>query len=211
MPPRFIARQLARPHGLLGRPIGWLMNLHNAAMNEFALRLLELAPSDRVLEVGFGGGLVLPRLLAGTQFAAGVDRSRGVVSRAKTRFADAVKAGRADFREGRVEALPFETASFAKVLTVNTVYFWESLGAGFSEIGRVLAPRGRIVVGFLPEARMRRMGMPADIFKLRAPEDVIIALQATGFGSVRVERPQPNTPWNVSSSRRGRTGIDNRA
>jgi arsenite methyltransferase len=197
MAPRFIARQLARPHGLLGRPIGWLMNRHNAAMNEFAFRLLELAPSDRVLEVGFGGGLVLPRLLAGTQFAAGVDRSQDVVSRANARFADAVRAGRADFREGRVEALPFEAASFGKVLTVNTIYFWESLGAGFSEIGRILAPRGRVVVGFLPEARMRRMRMPADIFKLRAPEDVIVALQATGFGSVRVKRPQPSTPWNV--------------
>ncbi|MEO8924866.1 MAG: methyltransferase domain-containing protein, partial [Caldimonas sp.] len=65
-------------------------------------------------------------------------------------FHEAVSSGRAEFREGSVEALPFEAKSFDKVRTVNAVYFWSLLAAGFAEIHRVLSPGGRAVIGFLP-------------------------------------------------------------
>jgi arsenite methyltransferase len=197
MPPRFIARQLSRPTGFFGRIMGRLMNRHNAKLNAYAVRQLDLTPSDRILEIGFGGGVTLPSLIAGAAFVGGVDRSREMVRRAKARFSEAVSAGRAIFREGNVEELPFEVSSFGKVCTVNTVYFWSSLDAGFAEIHRVLSPGGRVVVGFLPKERMDRMGMPKDIFTSRAPEDVIAALTKAGFSDVRIERPEPTTPWNV--------------
>ena len=53
---------------------------------------------------------------------------------------------------------------------------------------------GRIVVGFLPKDLMARQNMPAAIFTLHAPEDAISALKKYGFGDIRVERPQPDTP-----------------
>jgi arsenite methyltransferase len=197
MPPRFIARQLSRPTGFFGRIMGRLMNRHNAKLNDYAVRQLDLTPSDRILEIGFGGGVTLPSLIAGAAFVAGVDRSREMVRRAKANFSEAVSAGRAIFREGNVEELPFEMSSFGRVCTVNTVYFWSSLDAGFAEIHRVLSPGGRVVVGFLPKEQMDRMGMPKDIFTLRAPEEVIAALTKAGFSDVRIERPEPTAPWNV--------------
>ncbi len=173
------------------------MNRHNARMNAFAVKMLALKPDDRVLEIGFGGGVTLPALITGAGFVAGVDRSADAVSWATSKYASAVAAGRADFREGNVEALPFESAAFGKVCTVNTVYFWKSLEAGFAEIRRVLARGGRVVVGFLPKERVARLNMPSDISTMRAPDDVIAALKKCGFGGIRVERPQPDTPWNV--------------
>jgi ubiquinone/menaquinone biosynthesis C-methylase UbiE len=197
MPPRFIAQQLSHPKGLLGRVIGHLMNKHNAKMNAFAIEQLQLTSTDRVLEIGFGGGATLPTLLARAGFVGGLDRSRDMVEAARARFARNVAAGHADFREGTVEALPFEAAAFNKVCTVNTVYFWHSLDAGFAEIHRVLAPGGRVVVGFLPKQHMDRMQMPIDIFTTRASEDVTTAIARAGFSRVTIERPQPNTVWNV--------------
>jgi arsenite methyltransferase len=197
MAPRFIARQLSRPTGFFGRIMGQLMNRHNAKLNSYAVRQLELTPSDRVLEVGFGGGVSLPSLIASAAFVGGVDRSSDMVTRAKAIFSEAVSAGRADFREGSVEELPFEASSFERVCTVNTIYFWSSLDAGFAEIRRVLLPGGRVVVGFVPKERMDLMRMPADIFTSRAPEDVVAALRKAGFSDVRIERPEPTTPWNV--------------
>ena len=200
MPPRFIARQLSCPTGFFGRIMGHLMNMDNAKLNAYAVRQLDLTPSDRILEIGFGGGVTLPSLIAGAALVGGVDRSREMVRRAKARFSDAVSAGRAIFREGNVEELPFEVSSFEKVCTVNTIYFWSSLDAGFAEIHRVLSPGGRVVVGFLPKERMDRMGMPQDIFTLRAPEDVTAALKKAGFSDVRIERPS-RPSRGMSSSR----------
>ncbi len=197
MPPRIIARQLSRPKGALGVLVAQLMNRGNARMNAFAVRQLELAASDHVLEIGFGGGLTLPSLLEGAAYVAGVDRSPDMVRRAKSRFSEAMAAGRANFCEGRVEALPFGPGLFAKVCTVNTVYFWSALGAGCAEIHRVLQPGGRVAIGFLPKERMDQMGFPRDIFTSRSPDEVVAALVQEGFNSIRIERPEPATPWNV--------------
>lgn len=142
MPPRFIARQLSCPSGLPGRIVGRLMNRRNARMNAFAVTQLELQPADRVLEIGFGGGVTLPTLIAVAGSVTGLDRSRDAVKLANARFSTAVKAGRAQFRVGVVESLPFESGHFTKVCTVNTVYFWKSLDQPFAEIFRVLAPEG---------------------------------------------------------------------
>src|SRR5215831_11766213 len=71
MAPRFIAKQLSRPSGFMGAVIRLMMNRHNARMNAFAVRQLELEPADRVLEIGFGGGVTLPALLNSAAFVAG--------------------------------------------------------------------------------------------------------------------------------------------
>jgi ubiquinone/menaquinone biosynthesis C-methylase UbiE len=192
-----VARQLAQPTGVWGRVIALAMNRMNANMNAFAVRQLEPEPSDRILEVGFGGGVTLPALIEAGAFLAGVDRSADMVDRAKTRFSVFVQAGRAEFRTGSIDALPFPDGSFDKVCTVNTIYFWNSLDTGFRELRRVLAPGGCAVVGFLPKQHMDRMGMPSDIFTPRAPDDVLAAICRAGFIDAQVRRPEPTTPWNV--------------
>jgi ubiquinone/menaquinone biosynthesis C-methylase UbiE len=197
MTPRFIARQLSCPSGLPGRIVGRLMNRRNARMNAFAVTQLELKPADRVLEIGFGGGVTLPTLIAVAGSVTGLDRSQDAVNLANARFSTAVKAGRAQFWVGVVEALPFDSGYFTKVCTVNTVYFWKSLDQGFGEIFRVLAPRGRAVIGFLPKQRMDQLRMPSDIFTSRTPDEVRAALLGAGFRAVRTERPEAATPWNV--------------
>ena len=203
MAPRFIARQLSRPSGFMGAVIRLMMNRHNARMNAFAVRQLKLEPSDRVLEIGFGGCVTLPSLMGAAAFIAGVDRSDDVISWAKRRFSRQIRTGLADFRRGDVESLPFNTAAFDKVCTVNTVYFWSSLEAGFAEIHRVLKPRGRVAVGFLPKERMDLMGMPEDIFTARAPLEVVGALTKAGFRDTLIARPEPLSTFSVPLSPSG--------
>lgn len=197
MVPKLIARQLSCPSGLPGRIVGRLMNRRNASMNAFAIKQLELQPADRVLEIGFGGGVTLPTLIAVAGSVTGLDRSQDAVNLANARFSTAVKAGRAQFRVGVVESLPFDSGHFTKVCTVNTVYFWKSLDQAFAEIFRVLAPQGRAAIGFLPKQWMDRLGMPSDIFTSRTLEEVRAALLGAGFRGVHAERPEAATPWNV--------------
>ena len=197
MTPRFIARQFSHPRGLLGGLIMRLMNRRNASLCVFALQQLHVGPTDRVLEVGFGGGLALSNLVDHAAFTAGVDRSADAVKRAQARYAPSVALRRAEFRVGNVERLPYEARSFTKALTVNTIYFWSSLDAGFEEMGRVLSPGSRMVVGFYPREAMEHMKNPPDIFSLRKSEEVLAALTRTGFRDVRIEQNDRTTAWKV--------------
>jgi SAM-dependent methyltransferase len=180
--------------------MGWLMNRHNARLNAFAIQELKVTAADRVLEIGFGGGLNLPILMSSAAYVAGLDRSPDVVKRAGARFRAAVSAGRAEFRVGSIEQIPFSAESFSRVCTVNTVYFWQSLDAGCAEIFRVLSPGGRAIIGFLPREHMEKMGMPPDIFTTRTEDEVVAALQRSGFAAPEILRPTPQTSWAVASA-----------
>jgi cyclopropane fatty-acyl-phospholipid synthase-like methyltransferase len=74
---RFVVRQLARPSGLSGR----VMSLANASINSQALELLDLSPGDRVLEVGFGGGGALAKIIGRAGMVAAIDPSEASVRR----------------------------------------------------------------------------------------------------------------------------------
>jgi len=175
------------------------MNRTNARLNGYALDQLQLNPADRVVEVGFGGAVIMPQLLRDAAFVCGIDRSPDVVATAARRFADAARTGRAEFRVGTVENLPLPDAAFDKAVSVHTVYFWKSLGTGAAELARVLAPGGRVVLGFLPKANMDRMNMPADIFTPREPDEVVEALQDAGFSDAGLRRQGPKTAWLVAT------------
>ena len=202
MTPRFIARQLSRPEGFVGRVVARMMNRRNGRMNAFTVEQLNVRRSDRVLEIGFGGGVNLPVLITKAGFLAGIDPSQQMVQQAEKRYADYIVHGRAAFHTGKVEELPFNGSLFAKVCTVNTIYFWTSLEAGLSEICRVLIPGGQAAIGFLPKEWMDRLGMPSDIFTPRTIAEVVAAAEKVGLGEVSVRRPKPSTAWSVVVARR---------
>ena len=78
MAPRFIAKQLSRPSGWGGAVIRFIMNRGNARLNRLAVSKLALTPNDRVLEIGFGGGLALSDLFSRAKFVCGIDPSEDV-------------------------------------------------------------------------------------------------------------------------------------
>src|SRR5215471_2910601 len=85
--PEFIARQSSHPTGMLGWIIGNIMSHETAALNASVLGALELQPTDRVLEVGFGHGRTIERAAAivTNGFVAGIDVSETMVRMAARR------------------------------------------------------------------------------------------------------------------------------
>jgi len=197
MPPRFVAKQLAHPRGLLGKVVARRMNRLNSRINAIAIGQLMVTSSDRVLEVGFGGGGNLPTLIARAAFVAGIDRSADIVAYANSRHAIAIEEDRAEFHVASVDAVPFKTGYFTRICTIDTIYFWKNLVSGFREILRVLAPNGRLVVAFLPKCRMDLRAFPSDIFIARGPEEVALALQMVGFRCIRSALIRDSMPWQV--------------
>jgi ubiquinone/menaquinone biosynthesis C-methylase UbiE len=139
-----------RPQGGLGRLGGRIMARTNANFGAWASDLLEVAPSDSVLEIGFGPGVVIDRLskLAAAGNVAGIDPSPEMVEQARARNVIAIRSGRVDLHRGSVESLPFGDDSFDKALAINSMQVWPDAVVGLKEIRRVLKPGARIALGF---------------------------------------------------------------
>jgi arsenite methyltransferase len=183
---RALAAQLRRPSGLFGRLVARLMNAVNRPMNREALAALAPAPESRVLEVGFGGGAMLRMLLdaAPEGKVAGLDLSPTMIERARRTFAAELRAGRLELREGAIERIPFGDASFDRVLTSNTLYFWSDPAAAVGEAHRVLAPAGRFVVAYGTAESMRDDPVTRHGFTVYETEEVERMLRAAGFHAV---------------------------
>mgnify|MGYP000037537234 FL=1 len=201
MPPRFVARQLSHPSGFGGRLVRLGMNRGNARVNAFAVDRLDPRSTDAIVEVGFGGGPNLRRLLDRSASVVGIDRSADAVAAATKTFAAECRQGRARFLLGDVGRLPIDDASCTKALTVHTVYFWRSLEQGFGEFIRVLRPGGLLAVGFVPREHMETMGMPPDIFTTRTPGELREAAADAGF-SVDICQSPGGAPWIVALCRK---------
>ena len=184
---KYFAHQLTRPSGLFGR---WFMarwlDRANAAMNALTLEQLALASGDRLLEIGFGGGALLARVLREQRcaFAAGIDISPEMVDRAQRRFRQPIAAGRASIESGSVDAMPYADGEFSCLCSVNTLYFWPDPLRALAECRRVLVPGGRLALCFNDKSEMQRWPGHVHGFTLHAVGEVEAMLAATGYSAV---------------------------
>ena len=133
----FLAQQLRKPTGIFGWLImGNLLNYGNTRINELVLQSLVLNPDDQVLEIGFGGGYLLKKLINRVRIGCvtGIDLSPEMVSAARFKFRFALSKGICCLHVGCVELLPFDNNSFTKVCTVNTIYSGQILVTGLERL-----------------------------------------------------------------------------
>ena len=151
-------------------------------MNRLALDQLDLQPDDDVLEVGFGGGDLLARILAVTEGQViGVDLSEAMVARARRRFRG---IERLRLLAGSVEALWLDRASVDKAASVNNLYFWSNPEAGLRELARVVRPGGRLAICFEPPEELRKWPGHRHGFRLYDEAQVRALMEEAGFGDI---------------------------
>ncbi len=185
----YVASQLRKPSGLIGSlVVSRVLNRANVAVNQLTLRLLDLKPGEQVLEVGFGGGDLLKRMipLVGAGRIAGVDFSPEMVEACTRRFDQPIRTGRMQLRCAGAENLPYGSEAFTKACTVNTVYFWPDPLQPLRELHRVLRDGGRLIVAFSPRTTLQRAPFTKYGFRLYDPEQVQRMLEETGFADVRL-------------------------
>jgi arsenite methyltransferase len=179
-----IAKQLGHPRGMGGRMVMLALNRGNRGFVRAAVRALD-ADDDAVLaDVGFGGGVGLKLLLNSVGRSGsvhGVEVSDTMLTQAARRYRREVAAGRLTLHDGSLTRLPFSDGTLNGVVTVNTIYFVADLQAAFTELARVTAPSGRIVVGVANPETLGKLPFTDDSFRLRPIPEVINTLQSAGF------------------------------
>lgn len=183
---RRLVSQFHHPHGLAGRLVGWEMALRpsNRKRNVWAVSLLDVRPSDRVLEIGFGPGIAVREIArrATRGEVVGIDWSAVMRAQAARRNAAGVRAGRVRLAVASVEHLPRFDRPFDKILAVNNMGMWPDPEARLGELAGLLRGGGLIAIVSQP----RCPGATAEATAAAARE-ITGRLEGAGFGGIRVE------------------------
>ena len=188
--------QFSRPSSLMGRILLRSMNIGHGRLHQWGLKAAGIQLTDRVLDVGCGGGKAISRILEETRReVAGIDHSPEAVKTARSVNRAAISSGRLRIVESSVESLPFRDGFFDVVTAFETTYFWPELQAGLTEIHRVLNRGGRLVIAneFADRASA---GAWADRLNMHVPDSEALAGAAYEAGFLMVDvSVHPHNGW----------------
>ncbi len=126
------------------------MERHHISIAEQTIRLMDLRPGERVLDLGCGAGWatrILARLVAdgpqGFGQVVGLDISDEMVRRAR--------AASREFENilyiwSSAQSIAWEENYFDKVLSIESFYYYPDQDRALAELFRVLAPCGRLFI-----------------------------------------------------------------
>lgn len=117
--------------------------------DEQALRLIieftGAGPSDTVLDVACGGGIVVCALARVVKHATGIDLTPAMLERARA-YAAEQGLGNVSWKQGDVLPLPYPDGSFSLVTSRFAFHHFLDPRAVLAEMKRVCAPGGRVAV-----------------------------------------------------------------
>jgi SAM-dependent methyltransferase len=158
---------------------------------EQAIALLDVAEGHRALDLGCGIGwavrLMAARCAAGE--AVGIDVSDKMIERAR---ASADNPSNVRFEVATAERLPFDDAYFDRVISVESLYYYDDPKAALAEVARVTKPGGRlaVLVDFYAENVESHhwadeIAVPMHLLSTREYQAL---MTGAGFGSFEVRR-----------------------
>jgi SAM-dependent methyltransferase len=156
----------------------------NRKRNAWAVSLLDVQPSDRVLEIGFGPGIAVREIArrATRGQVVGIDRSAVMRAQAARRNAAAIRAGRVSLTVASIDDPPAFDRPFDKILAVNNMGVWSEPALRLKELAGLLRCGGLIAIVSQP----RCPGATAETTAAAASQ-IVEALEAAGLVAIRVE------------------------
>jgi ubiquinone/menaquinone biosynthesis C-methylase UbiE len=122
---------------------GEKMENHHLDITQKTIRLMNLRPTDRVLDLGCGSGWATRLVAREADEVVGVDVSDEMVKQAAESSKNSVNA---KFLWGSAQGIPCADGTFDKMLSVESFYYYADQDAALDEIFRAMAPGGRIFI-----------------------------------------------------------------
>jgi len=119
------------------------MEDHHSDITDQTLALMDLQPSDRVLDLGCGTGWASRRLARVADEVVGLDVADEMLRRAEHASSDFTNVR---YLWGSAEKIPVPDNYFIKVLSVESFYYYADQGTALDELRRVLQPGGKLFI-----------------------------------------------------------------
>ncbi|CAG7640306.1 class I SAM-dependent methyltransferase [Paenibacillus allorhizosphaerae] len=121
---------------------------------QWAVDVLEVAPYDRMLEIGCGPGsavsLISRKLVDGMITA--IDQSDKMIHKARKKNAEHELAGKAKFLAAKFHEAELGQSQFNKIFAVNINLFWKKADRELEIIRRRMSPEGTVYLFNQPPA-----------------------------------------------------------
>jgi ArsR family transcriptional regulator len=121
------------------------LDLPAAAVEDALLGMVPRQDAGRLLDIGTGTGRVLELLAPRISQGVGVDASKAMLALARARLARP-GLGHCSVRLADMYRLPFPDASFDRAVLQMVLHYAEDPHGVLTEVGRVLRPRGQLIV-----------------------------------------------------------------
>ena len=123
------------------------MNENHRPISEFAFESINVGETDKILDIGCGGGVNIKKFLKLTaNNVDGLDYSEVSVSQSIKRNKKAVKDGRCRVINADVSKMPIEDAEYDLVSAFETIYFWPDIEDSFKEVSRIIKTNGQFMI-----------------------------------------------------------------
>lgn len=187
---RAINRQAALPSGWLGRVLGHVWPIEHRRLNNEVIDLLSLRPGQHVLEIGPGTGDALRDAAHRSRGGRilGVDASELMVQLARRRNRRGITRGEVDVEMGDIVTHSLGAATFDRIFSVHSIYFWGDMDAVLSKLAVALRPGGMLVIAFRPDGDDVPARFRDPIYRFPRPQDLEAALHRAGLWVERAFR-----------------------
>jgi ubiquinone/menaquinone biosynthesis C-methylase UbiE len=176
---------------------GEQMEEHHLSIARQTIERMKLVPGNTVLDLGCGAGWAT-RLLArqvAPSLVVGVDVSDQMIARA-TAASKGIENLR--FSTGSAEELPLDDGSIAKVLSIESFYYYADQEKALRELYRVMAPEGQIfiLINLYRENpySLRWVDALSVPVQVHSDAEYLVMLTEAGFEGARSERIPDLTP-----------------
>jgi len=171
------------------------MEAHHSDITEQTLALMDLQPTDRVLDLGCGTGWASRRMARVSAEVIGLDVADEMLRRAEQ---TSTGVNNVRYVWGSAEKIPAADNAFDKVLSVESFYYYADQGKALDELRRVITPGGRLFI--LINLYKDNHYSLRWVTELKVPvqalseAEYIALLQAHGFRGVTAQRIPDRSP-----------------
>jgi len=179
--------QFKKPTGFWGMVAGKIMEYRksNRERNLWTIDLLDIQPSDKVLEVGYGPGLGIEttaqKLITG--YIVGIDHSEVMFRAAAKKNRKTIEQGVVRLYCCPIEKLPIFTEGFHKVFMANVMQFWTDKETNIKRLYRSMRKGGRIAITHMP-----RNKNATDNDALNTGDEIASYLKKGGFTNITINK-----------------------